>query len=42
VPAQVGDAACLRRATGWLPGIPLSQTLADVLSYWREHIQEER
>jgi len=42
VPAQVGEAAFLRRTTGWRPCIPLSQTLADLLDYWRECIQKER
>jgi GDP-4-dehydro-6-deoxy-D-mannose reductase len=29
------DAGRLRRATGWAPRIPLDQTLADTLDYWR-------
>jgi GDP-4-dehydro-6-deoxy-D-mannose reductase len=29
------DAGKLRRETGWTPRIPLDQTLADVLAYWR-------
>ena len=29
------DAAKLRRETGWEPRIPLDQTLADTLEYWR-------
>ena len=31
-----GDAAKLRRETGWAPGFSLEQTLADTLAYWRE------
>ena len=29
------DTAKLRRTTGWLPRIPLDQTLADILNHWR-------
>jgi nucleoside-diphosphate-sugar epimerase len=29
------DASLLRRDTGWVPCIPLDQTLADTLAYWR-------
>jgi GDP-4-dehydro-6-deoxy-D-mannose reductase len=29
------DAGKLRREIGWLPAIPLDQTLADTLEYWR-------
>ena len=28
----------IREQTGWLPVIPLTQTLQDMLSYWREHL----
>ncbi len=35
VPAQVGDPARVRAATGWEPKIPLEQTLADLLADWR-------
>jgi GDP-4-dehydro-6-deoxy-D-mannose reductase len=37
VPVLRGDPGRLAAATGWKPEIPLEQTLADVLSYWREH-----
>jgi GDP-4-dehydro-6-deoxy-D-mannose reductase len=30
------DVSRLRQATGWAPRIPLAQTLADTLDYWRE------
>ena len=33
---RVGDATKLRGATGWEPRIPLRETLAGVLAYWRE------
>jgi GDP-4-dehydro-6-deoxy-D-mannose reductase len=29
------DATRLRRETGWAPRVPLTQTLADILEYWR-------
>ncbi len=35
VPAQVGDPARLRAATGWEPRIPLERTLRDLLDDWR-------
>jgi GDP-4-dehydro-6-deoxy-D-mannose reductase len=37
VPVLRGDPGRLAEATGWKPEIPLEQTLADVLEYWREH-----
>ena len=36
VPVLRGDPGRLIEATGWKPEIPLQQTLADVLAYWRE------
>ena len=38
VPAQVGDPARLRQATGWEPRIPLEQSLADLLEDWRVRV----
>ncbi len=35
VPVFVGDASRLVKATRWAPAIPLHETLADVLGYWR-------
>lgn len=32
----VGDANVLRTLTGWQPTVPLDQTLADTLDYWRD------
>jgi GDP-4-dehydro-6-deoxy-D-mannose reductase len=37
VPVLRGDPGRLMAATGWKPEIPLEDTLADVLAYWREH-----
>jgi GDP-4-dehydro-6-deoxy-D-mannose reductase len=37
VPVLRGDPTRLQLATGWKPEIPLEQTLADVLEYWRQH-----
>jgi GDP-4-dehydro-6-deoxy-D-mannose reductase len=37
VPVLRGDPTRLQLATGWKPEIPLDQTLADVLEYWRQH-----
>jgi GDP-4-dehydro-6-deoxy-D-mannose reductase len=35
VPVLRGDPGRLKEATGWAPEIPLDETLADVLAYWR-------
>ncbi|TSC71971.1 MAG: GDP-D-mannose dehydratase [Parcubacteria group bacterium Gr01-1014_38] len=44
IPALIGDSAKLRAATGWAPIIPLSQTLQDILAWWRtpERLVAER
>ena len=36
VPVLCGDNSKLRDATGWLPEIPIEQTLRDLLQYWRQ------
>lgn len=36
VPVLRGDAGRLRAATGWVPEVPLDETLLDVLGSWRE------
>ena len=41
VPLVVCDAAALRACTGWAPRIPLRQTLADILDYWRAEVGRE-
>ncbi len=38
VPAQVGDPARLRAATGWEPRIPLERSLQDLLDDWRARV----
>jgi GDP-4-dehydro-6-deoxy-D-mannose reductase len=35
LPVLVGDSSRLRQELGWTPAIPLSQTLDDLLAYWR-------
>ena len=35
-----GDPSKLRAATGWIPEIPLEQTLSDLLGWWRERVEE--
>ncbi len=37
VPVLRGDPGRLISRTGWKPEVPLEETLADVLAYWREH-----
>jgi GDP-4-dehydro-6-deoxy-D-mannose reductase len=40
--AQIlGDAAKIRRETGWSPQIPLEKTLRDLLDYWREKVKNK-
>jgi GDP-4-dehydro-6-deoxy-D-mannose reductase len=38
LPLLLGDAGRLRALTGWKPQIPLEQSLADVLQYWRGRV----
>jgi GDP-4-dehydro-6-deoxy-D-mannose reductase len=40
VPELRGAAGRVRAETGWVPSIPLDQTLADVLAYWQERSAE--
>jgi len=41
VSAIIGDARKLNRETGWVPRIPMSQTLRDLLEYWRDKTDSE-
>jgi len=41
VPLVVCDATRLRERTGWVPQIPLRQTLGDILDYWRAEVARE-
>jgi len=38
-PALIGDARLFRQRTGWEPGVPIEQTLEDLLDYWRQRVQ---
>jgi GDP-4-dehydro-6-deoxy-D-mannose reductase len=35
-----GSAARLREATGWAPGVPLEQTIADAIAGWRDELAQ--
>jgi GDP-4-dehydro-6-deoxy-D-mannose reductase len=41
IPLLVGDPARIRRELGWTPIVPLSQTLDDLLEYWRGTLKTE-
>ena len=41
VPVQIGCAARLVKHTGWRPEIPLEQSLADLLDYWRQQVKSQ-
>ncbi len=38
VPILLADSSKFRKLTGWKPKIPFSQTLRDLLDYWRERV----
>jgi GDP-4-dehydro-6-deoxy-D-mannose reductase len=38
-PLLLGDGSRLEKETGWMPAIPLDQTLADLLNYWRKRVE---
>lgn len=40
VPVIAGDSAKFRRRTGWEPGIPVEDSLRDILDYWRGVVGE--
>jgi GDP-4-dehydro-6-deoxy-D-mannose reductase len=42
VPTLVGDSTLLHTELGWAPVIPLSQTLEDLIEYWRSQIHGTR
>lgn len=42
IPALLGSHDRLRRDTGWRPEIPLEQTLADLLDWWRAELAAGR
>jgi GDP-4-dehydro-6-deoxy-D-mannose reductase len=42
VPVLRGSAEKIEHAVGWTPRIPLEQTLADLLEYWRQQIERQQ
>ena len=38
-PVLLGNPARVKKDTGWEPIIPLTQTLADLLDYWRKEVE---
>ena len=38
-PVMFGDRTKIDREIGWMPSIPLDQTLADLLDYWRAEVE---
>jgi GDP-4-dehydro-6-deoxy-D-mannose reductase len=34
-PIVLGNNSRIRQEAGWAPAIPIEQTLADLLAYWR-------
>jgi GDP-4-dehydro-6-deoxy-D-mannose reductase len=38
-PVSFGDASRIQQAAGWQPQIPFEQTVADILSEWRERVK---
>ncbi len=42
LPRLVGDSRKLALATGWKAQIPLENSLADILNFWREKIKNEK
>jgi GDP-4-dehydro-6-deoxy-D-mannose reductase len=41
VPIIEADITKLNEATGWLPEIPIEQTIQEILDYWRVKCKEE-
>ena len=41
-PVVLGDPARLHHDTGWVPAIPMNQTLGDLLEYWRRVVRDHR
>jgi GDP-4-dehydro-6-deoxy-D-mannose reductase len=41
VPLLLGDSSRLRDELGWQPAVPLSQTLDDLLAYWRSIVRRK-
>jgi GDP-4-dehydro-6-deoxy-D-mannose reductase len=42
VPEVVCDITRIRQQTGWVPKIPLEQSLEDILAYWREEMRQSQ
>lgn len=41
-PLSYGDTGKIKREIGWQPKIPLDETLANILDYWRKQVAGER
>ena len=39
---QIPDTAKFRQHTGWAPRLPVEQTMADLLDYWRDRVRSGR
>jgi GDP-4-dehydro-6-deoxy-D-mannose reductase len=41
IPVLIGDSTRFAKDTGWTPAIPLRQTLADLLAWWRSELDAQ-
>jgi GDP-4-dehydro-6-deoxy-D-mannose reductase len=40
LPVLIGDGSRIRHELGWTPTIPLSQTLDELMAYWRSALRD--